>query len=328
MENTWSGKRVLITGGLGFIGSNLAQRLVALGARVEILSSLNPLYGGNTFNLENIEDKIKIVVGDVRDRGLLKELVPGQDFIFDFAAQVRHSESINMPIEDLEVNCLSKLYLLETCRQLNRGVKILFSSSRTVYGKTGPELIGEEHPTNPLGLYSIHKLTAEKYFLTYYKEFGIRCVILRISNPYGERQQIKHSKYSLPGWFVRLAMEDKPIQIFGDGTQLRDYIYISDLIDAMVAIVLLKSSDGEIFNCGSGRTVHFKDMVDTVIRVVGRGKIEYVPWPNEYSAVETGDSELDISKLKRITGWEPKVGLEEGIRRTFDYYSKHKEKYV
>ncbi len=328
MENAWSGKQVLITGGLGFIGSNLAQRLVPLRAEVTILSTLNPLYGGNVFNLEGIKDKVKVVVGDVRDRKLLTDLVKGKDFIFDFAAQVRHSESINMPIEDLEVNCLSKLYLLEACRAWNPQAKILFASSRTVYGKTGPEPVSENHPTNPIGLYSIHKLTAERYFLTYYKEFGIRATILRITNPYGERQQIKHSKYSLPGWFTRLAMENQTIKIFGDGRQLRDYIYISDLVDAMLAVMPLSVSDGEVFNCGSGRTVHFKDMVETVIKVVGQGKIEYVPWPSEYSAVETGDSELDISKLKNATGWEPRVGLEEGIRRTFDYYSRHKKEYI
>ncbi|MEK7629853.1 MAG: NAD-dependent epimerase/dehydratase family protein [Patescibacteria group bacterium] len=328
MEKEWVGKKVLITGGLGFIGSNLAHRLVLLGAKVSILDSLNPLYGGNLFNIEEIKDKLEIIIDDVRNREILNKLVSGKDFIFDFAAQVRHTDSINTPLEDLEVNCLSKLYLLEACRNFNQAAKIIFSSSRMVYGKTGIESIKENHPTNPVGLYAIHKLTAEKYFLTYFKEFGIRSSILRISNPYGERQQIKHSKYSLPGWFVRLAMEGSAIKIFGDGVQLRDYIYISDVIDAILAVAILPKTDGEIFNCGYGASVQFKNMVEIVINTINKGTVEYVPWPKEYNSVETGNSELDISKLKNITGWKSKVNLEQGIKKTFDYYTKHYKKYV
>lgn len=324
----YKGKKVLITGGAGFMGSNLAHALVALGADVVALDSLHPLYGGNTFNFEGIKDKIQFINGDIRNEKLMNELVRGKDLIFNFAAQVSHTDSLRIPFEDVDISCRGLLVILEACRNFNRDVKIIFPSSRLVFGKTKQNPLSEDSPVSPLELYAAHKLTAENYLMVYYKEFGIKPVILRIANPYGIRQQIKHSKYSLPGWFMRLAMDGQVIKVFGDGNQLRDFIYVSDLIDAFLLVGLEEKVNGHIFNCGSGNSYKFKDMVESIIKIVGNGKMEYVPWPENYGKIETGDSTLDISKLKSFVNWNPKVGLEEGVRRMFDYYKKYRNNYI
>lgn len=321
-------KKILITGGAGFIGSNLAHSLVALGANVTILDSLNSLYGGNLFNFEGIRDKINFIKGDIRDEKLVNKLIKEKDLIFDLAAQVSYIDSLQIPFEDLDVNCRGHLVILEACRNLNKSAKIIFPSSRLVYGKLNEELITETSPVNPEGLYTVNKLTAENYLMVYYKEFGIRPVILRITNPYGVRQQIKHSKYSLPGWFMRLAMDNQVIKIFGEGNQLRDYIYISDLINAFLLVGVDDKVDGQIFNCGSGMRHKFREMVELVVKIVGAGKIEHIPWPENYGRIETGDSALDISKLKIFLSWDSKIGMEEGLQKMFDYYKKNKNNYA
>src|SRR3989344_5890453 len=293
----YANKKVLITGGLGFIGSSIARKLVSLGAKVTIIDNLDTLYGGNLFNIEDVKDKIEIVSGNTSDQNLIERLILDKDVIFDLAAQVSHSDSSQMPFEDLEMNCKSHLILLEACRQKNPKAKIVFSSSRLTLGKILENPITEEHPTNPLSLY-------------------------------GERQQIKHSKYSMPGWFMRLAMEDKTINIFGDGEQLRDYIHINDIVDAFLLVGIKKETDGEIYNCGIGQSVTFKKMLDLVTKIVGSGKVKHVPWPENYEKEETGHCEVDISKLKRATIWQPIISIEEGLERMWQYYKIHKDKYI
>ncbi len=324
----YKGKKVLITGGLGFIGSNIAQSLVALGAKVTILDNLAPLYGGNWFNIKEITDKISTITGDIRDKDLVEKLVVDKDIIFNLAAQVSHIDSGNIPFEDLDINCRGHLTVLETCRHLNTKAKIVFSSSRLALGKILENPVTENHPANPLSLYGVHKLAAEKYYYLYHKNYGLNTAVLRITNPYGERQQIKHSKYSIPGWFMRLAMENKTIKIFGDGKQKRDYIHISDLVEAFLAVAISPKTAGELYNCGSGKSVEFKKMAELVVKKVGSGNIEYVPWPENYEKEETGNFETDISKIMKATDWKPEVKLEEGIARMCDYYKKNKKEYV
>lgn len=324
----YKNKKVLITGGLGFLGSNIVNEIVPFGAEVTIIDSLNPLYGGNIFNIENIKDKVKVIIGDIRDENLINETVKDKDIIFNLAAQVSYIDSNSMPFEDLDIDCKGQLVILEACRKYNKGVKIVFASSRMVLGKILSEAVDENHPTNPLSLYGIHKLTAEKYHLMYFKDYGVKSVILRITNPFGERQQIKHSKYSLPGWFMRLAMEGKTIKIFGDGNQLRDYIYGTDIARAFVLCAVSDNTDGEIYNCGYGESWHFKDMVNLIVKTVGSGDIEFVPWPENYERIETGDFKTDISKLIKTTGWKPEISIEDGIKRMVDYYKEHKDKYI
>jgi nucleoside-diphosphate-sugar epimerase len=324
----FNGRTVLVTGGLGFLGSGLAARLVDCGARVTVIDNLNPLYGGNRFNIAQVADRIEVVLDDVRNLDVMRPLIARSDTMFHLAAQVSYIDSLSMPYEDLDLNAKATLGILESCRTLNPQMRILFSSSRMTYGRVDGSLVSETSPTNPLSLYGIHKLTAEKYLLMYHKDFGIPTTILRLTNPYGPRQQIKHSKYSLVGWFVRQAMEGKTIKIFGDGGQLRDYVFADDIIDAMLRCAAAPGAVGEVINVGSGESTLFRDMVSAVIKCVDRGRAEFVPWPENYERVETGDIAVDISKLKALTSWQPRYTLAEGIQRTFEYYAEHASHYV
>lgn len=321
-------KEILITGGLGFLGSNLAKELSLLNYKVTILDNLNPQYGGNLFNLFDAKkENIKIIYGDVRDFHTIESLVKNKDYIFHFAAQVSYIDSLGQPFDDLQVNTLSTLNILESIKKLNQKSKIIFSSSRMVYGKIKEIPVNELHPTNPISLYGVHKLTSEKYLELYSNNYGISFSILRITNPYGIKQQMKHSKYSMVGWFIRQSMEDKKIKIFGSGEQKRDYIYIKDIISALLLIAFNSKTANGIYNLGFGHSIMFKDMVNGILSVVKKGGIEFVDWPTNYENLETGDFEVSIEKLKSDTGWKPEISLLEGIEYTFNYYKKNKEYY-
>ena len=323
----YRGMRVLITGGLGFIGSNIAHKLVRYGAKVKIIDSLAPLYGGNLANVEEIIDDIVLSIGDFRDESKLRPLLADVDLIIHLAAQVSYIDSARMPLDDLDINARGTLQLLELCRQFQQDIKVIFASSRLVLGKIVKQPVREDHPTEPLSLYGVHKLAAEKYHRLYASIHGMKTAVLRITNPYGERQQLKHSKYSLPGWFMRLALEGSPIKVFGDGNQMRDYIYATDIADAFLSIGLAPFAGGEIFNCGSGESIPFRTMAETIVRVMQKGSIEYVPWPNNYEQVETGDVHFDTGKLSQMTGWRPAVSLEQGIERMYAYFAPRLAQY-
>jgi nucleoside-diphosphate-sugar epimerase len=328
MPSSFANQKIVITGGLGFLGSNLALRLVDLGAHVTVIDNLHPLYGGNRFNIAGAEGRIDVVLDDVRNLAVLEPLIERSDTLFHLAAQVSYIDSLAMPYEDLDLNAKATLGILECCRKVNPRLRIIFSSSRMTYGRVEGGLVSENSPTNPLSLYGIHKLTAEKYLLMYFKDFGIPSTILRLTNPYGPRQQIKHSKYSLVGWFVRQAMEGNVIRVFGDGEQLRDYVFVDDIVSAMLRCAETRSTAGEVINVGSGQSTRFRDMVSAVIRCVNQGSMEFVPWPEHYERVETGDISVDISKLTSLTRWQPMYTLDEGIQKTFEYYSEHATHYV
>lgn len=328
MENYFSNKNVLITGGLGFLGSNLAHKLLKAGANVTVIDNLAPLYGGNFYNIETIKSKITIIINDMRNMEILLPIIEKTNIIFHMAAQVSYIDSNNMPYEDLDLNARATLNILECCRRINLSAKIIFASSRMVYGKVDGLIVHENSPTNPLSLYGIHKLTSEKYLMMYYKDFGIPSTVLRLTNPYGPKQQIKHSKYSLVGWFIRQAMEGKPIRIFGDGAQLRDYIYVDDIINAMLKCTESECAVGEVINVGSGESTKFSDMVKIVVSTVQSATMEFVPWPENYEKVETGDISMDISKLEMITGWKPEVSLKEGVFKTYEFYKNNSAYYI
>jgi nucleoside-diphosphate-sugar epimerase len=324
----YEGQRVLITGGLGFIGSNIAHKLVGAGARVCLVDNLARMYGGNMANVAGIEDRVDIRVMDCRDEAPMRPLVRQAQVIFHLAAQVSYIDSANMPMEDLDLNCRGALQLLEMCRHDNPDARVLFASSRLVLGKLAESSVNEAHPTAPLSLYGIHKLAGEHYHRMYASLYGLRTTVVRLSNPYGERQQLKHSKYSLPGRYMRLAVEGKPITIFGDGQQLRDYVYATDVADAFLALGVAETKPGEVFHCGYGRSVPFRLMAETVVRVLKRGAIEFVPWPVNYERVETGDLSFDIGKLSRATEWKASISLEEGIERMWRYYETRLPQYL
>jgi len=319
-------QRVLITGGLGFIGSNLAHALVAAGAKVTILDALLPQYGGNHINLAGIQDKVELVNGDIRDEKLMNKLVKKKDYIFHLAGQVSYLDSGEQPFTDLEFNGRANLILLEAIKKHAPKARVLFSSSRLVYGKILTLPVKEDHPTDPLSMYGIHKLLGEKYYRYYAANFDINSTSVRIPNPYGPRQQMKHAKYSIVGWFLRLAMEDKDLTVYGDGTQERDYIYIDDIVDGLIRINV-QGKPGEVYNVGSKERIRFVDMVDTIIDVVGSGKKVHVPWPKEYEANETGDYIADTAKVEKQVKWHPSVRFADGIKEMAEYYKANKQHY-
>ncbi|HLD25565.1 MAG TPA: NAD-dependent epimerase/dehydratase family protein [Candidatus Andersenbacteria bacterium] len=325
-RENYAGKRVVITGGLGFIGSNLAHALVAAGARVTIIDALLPAYGGNRVNLAGIEEAVALIDGNILDADLIERAVTGADVVFHLAGQVGYVDAKDKPFVDLDYNGRGTLILLEALRQSAPQARLLFASSRLVYGPITAIPVREDHPTNPLSLYGIHKLLGEKYIGYYAHEFGIHGVSVRIPNPYGPRQQMKHSKYSIVGWFIRQALDNQTITVFGDGSQERDYVYIDDIVEALLRLPL-SGKAGEAYNIGSRERVRFVDMVDTIIRVAGSGRKEHVPWPADYEKNETGDYTADTSKITAATQWEPQVGLTEGIRKTVEYYQKNREYY-
>lgn len=322
----FKGKTVLITGGAGFIGSTIAHAVHALGAKVKVLDAMLPLYGGNTFNLDGILDDIEFIEGDIRDKETVDSIVSGADVVFNMAAQVSYIDSKEQPFLDLDINGRGQMNVLEAVREHAPDARVLFASSRMVYGKILTLPVTEEHPTNPLSLYGIHKLLAEKYHRYFSDTFDIHALSVRIPNPYGPRQQMKHSKYSIVGWFVRQAMEGNEIQIFGDGEQERDYLYIDDIVDAFLHLAV-KGESGEVYNIGTDERVTFGGMVDAVLEEVGSGTKKHVPWPENYEKNETGNYVADTTKISDLTGWKPGVALKDGIQRMVEYYKQHRAHY-
>lgn len=318
--------KVLITGGAGFIGSSIARALVERGNEVTVLDAMLPLYGGNLFNLVEVKEDVDFVEGDIRDKDLIEKLVKDKDVIYHLAAQVSYIDSKDKPFLDLDINGVGHLTVLEAVRKHAPKAKVIFSSSRLVYGRILTVPVKESHPTDPLSMYGIHKLLGEKYGRYFSDTYGLHTVSIRIPNPYGPRQQMKHNKYSIVGWFVRQAMEDKVITIFGDGSQERDYLYIDDIVDGFLRL-RDKGESGEVYNIGTHERVRFVDMVDAVLAEVGSGKKEHVPWPEDYEKNETGNYIADTSKIHALTGWAPKVSLRDGVKEMVQYYKENKQNY-
>jgi nucleoside-diphosphate-sugar epimerase len=328
MKEKYQGKRILITGGLGMIGSSIANKLVPYGAKVVVLDARLEPYGFNEFNIKDIKDKVEVIHGDIRHREKLLKIVNDFDIIFNLAGQVSHNDSMKHPLLDAEINYTGHLNVLEAVREVNPKIKIIYSGSRLEYGKILRNPVREDHPLTPLTPYALNKSTAEQIYLFYHRMFNIPVVLFRISNPYGPRGQIKHNKYCMINWFIRTAMDGGVISVFGEGTQKRDYIYIDDLVEAMVAAAVDTKTDGKVFNLGAGYGVEFKEMAEMVVKLVGKGKVTYIPWPDDYINVETGDFVADITFLKNTIDWQPVVDLKTGIKETFNYYAKYKSNYV
>jgi nucleoside-diphosphate-sugar epimerase len=309
------------------IGSTIAHLAVAGGARVAILDAMLPPYGGNLFNLHGISDRIQFVRGDMRDPEVVQSLVPGMDYIFSLAGQVSYVDSNTDPLLDLDINCKGHIQVLEVCRRLKTKARLVFASSRFVYGRIEYNPVDEGHPFNCLSIYGIHKLAGEKYYRFYHEACGLETVSVRIANPYGPRQQMKHSKYGIVNWFIRLALEGKPLTIYGEGRQGRDYIFVEDLAEAMIALALAPETAGQVYNLGSATSTPFVEMAHLVAQAVPGAEVQQVEWPPDRYFVETGDYLSDIGKITRAIGWRPKTSLQEGIARTVDYYRRYREKY-
>jgi UDP-glucose 4-epimerase len=326
-EAGFRGKKVLITGGLGFIGSSLALRLVPLGAEVSLLDAMIPDYGGNLFNIDPIKDDVTINFSNITDATSMNYLVRNKDYIFHCAGQVCHVMSLTNPFPDIEYNIKGVAVLMQACKNFNPAVKVIKTGTRGQYGPSERLPVNEEAPTNPRGIYEISNLAAEKIMKIYNDVHGVRAVLLRLTNIYGPRSQMRHSRFGVVNWFVRQALDNETIKVFGDGQILRDFLYIDDCVDATLQSALCREAEGEILNVGMDKAVCFLDLVKLIIDVAGSGRWEFSEFSPERKAQEPDDFYSDITKIKRIVGWEPKVSLRDGLSRTAEYYRRHRQWY-
>jgi UDP-glucose 4-epimerase len=323
----YRGRKVLVTGGLGFIGSNLCRCLADLGASVLAVDSLLPDYGGNLFNLSGYEDRVRINIADVRGHGM-EYLVRGQDVLFNLAGQVSHIDSMTDPFTDLEINCRSQLWILEAVRKRNPEVKIVYAGTRQVYGKPVRLPVDETHLLNPTDVNGINKISGEFYHLVYHSVYGLRASSLRLTNTYGPRQLIRHNRQGFIGWFVRKVTLGERIDLFGDGLQKRDFDYVDDVVDAFLRAGASDASDGQVFNLGGLAPVTLLDLVKLMIEVAGHGSYAIVPFPEERKRIDIGDFAADSSRIRKALGWEPLTDLRDGLERTLAFYREHKEHYL
>ncbi len=321
-------KKVLITGGLGFIGSSIALRCVELGAEVIILDACLEPYGWNFANIEDIREKIHFVKGDVRDKKQVEEVIKNVDIVFHMAAQVGREISMEKPSMDTEINCLGTLNILESVRKIPEPAKVIYAGSRGQVGEPRYLPVDEKHPDNPTDIYGINKLAAEKYLLLYNWVYDIPVVSLRLNNVYGPRCQMHAGFYGILNWFMSNCMQDKPITVYGDGSQTRDYVYIEDTVDAFIRVSLSDEVDGEIFFVGSGVETVFLDMVKEIISVVGKGEIKHVPFPESREKIDIKKFVVSNEKLKKFVKWEPRTDLRNGIEKTYEFYKKNLKKYI
>lgn len=322
MDEFYAGKKVLITGGVGFIGSNLAHRLVDLGAEVMVVDSMLQEYGARLDNLAGIVDRVRINFSDVRDAHSLAYLVQGQELIFSLAGQVSHSDSMRDPMTDLEINCRSQLSLLECCRRENPGAKIVFASTRQVYGRPRHLPVDEEHPVEPVDVNGINKLAAEMYYALYDKVHGIRSVSLRLTNTYGPRMDLVSNSKGFVSVFVRKALKGETIQIYGSGEQQRDFNYVGDVVEALLLAGACDAVYGGVFNLGHPHPLTLLGFVE-LLHEWANFEHEFVPFPPDAKPIDIGDYYGDFAKFERATGWRPKVDIQAGLRETFEYYRQH-----
>jgi len=315
----YRGKRVLITGGAGFIGSNLAIRLIDLGARVQIVDSMLPAYGADLANIEPVRAKIRVNFSDIRDRHSLSYIVKGEDLIFSLAGQVSHLDSMQDPMTDLEINCRSQLSLLECCRHGNPDARIVFASTRQVYGRPEYVPVDERHPLNPVDVNGINKLAAEMYHTLYHRVYGMGTVSLRLTNTYGPRMDLETGRKGFVGVFLRKALDGEMIQVFGTGEQRRDFNYIDDVLDALLLAGEHSELAGGVYNLGHPRTYSLNEFVEALRRLCPF-EYECVPFPDESEIIDIGDYSGDFGRFSDATGWQPEVDLDEGLRRSVEYF--------
>ena len=317
---------ILITGGLGFIGSTLAIAEVKRGNKVTVVDALLPDYGGNKFNIKQIEKEIEIETGDVRNTKLMEKLVKKKDIVYSLAGTLSHVDSMTDPFTDLEINCVSQLTLLEACRKYNPETKIFFAGTRNQYGRAKYLPVDENHPMEPVDVNGINNIAAEWYYRLYHNIHGLRTCSFRLTNTYGPRHQMRHPRQGVLKWFIRQLIDGKTVELFGDGSQIRDINFVSDVVSAFISAADSSKSDGEVFNLG-GDAVSLESFVKSAIKVFGKGDFKTIPFPAERQSIEVGDYVADRSKIKSKLGWEPEVSLESGLKKTFDYYLKYKKYY-
>jgi len=325
--NQFADKNVLVTGGVGFIGSNLARKLVQLNAKVTLVDSLIPQYGGNLFNIRDIKDKVTLNITDVRDPHAIAYLVQGQDYLFNLAGQTSHLDSMTDPQTDLDINASAQLSILEACRKHNPNITIVFASTRQLYGKPQYLPVDENHPICPVDVNGINKLAGEWYHLLYDSVYKIRSCALRLTNTYGIGMRVKDARQTFLGIWIRKLIENQPIQVFGDGEQLRDFNYVDDVVDALLSAAIHPKADGEVFNLGSSEYINLKDLAALLVEIYQSGSYEIVPFPPERKVIDIGDYYSDYKKINQALSWSPKTSLREGLEKTIHYYHQYYQHY-
>jgi dTDP-glucose 4,6-dehydratase/UDP-glucose 4-epimerase len=318
---------ILITGGLGFIGSNLARRLVGLGAKVTLVDSLIPLHGGNHFNVQDIRDRVTVITRDVREPGAVKSLIQDKDYLFSLAGQTSHLDSMEDPQTDLDINANAQLSILEACRKANPGIKIVFASTRQVYGKPDYLPVDEKHPIRPVDVNGINKLAGEWYHLIYNNVYGIRACVLRLTNTYGPGMRVIDARQTFLGLWLRQLLNSEPFKVFGDGLQLRDFNYVDDCVEALLLAADSEQANGKVYNLGSSEVITLKDLAALMTKLGDGGSFELVPFPPERKAIDIGNYYGDFSLIRKELGWSPRIGLSEGLRKTLLYYREHGKHY-
>jgi len=326
--NAYRGRSVLVTGGLGFIGSNLAHRLVEIGdVEVTLIDSMEKDQGGNLFNVDDIKDRVSIHIANLQDSAIVNHLVAGVDYVFNLAGNVSHLDSMSLPLRDLDLNCAAQLSLLEACRSFNPHVRIVFTSTRQVYGKPLYLPFDEDHRCSPVDINGVHKLAAEQYHLLYHRAYGLRTTCLRLTNTYGPRQLLHHNRQSVIAWFIHQALAGQAIQLFGEGRQKRDFNYVDDVVEALLLVGASEKTEGEVYNLGSSEPVTLAHVAEELIWLTGKGSLAYVPFPPERQLIDIGNCYSSYRKIAEAVGWEPGVNLHDGLQRTVDYYRAHQSHY-
>jgi UDP-glucose 4-epimerase len=326
-NQAFNGKNVLITGGLGFIGSNLARCLVGLGANVTLVDSLIPEYGGNLFNVADIEQRLSVNISDVRDVHSMRYLVADKDYLFNLAGQTSHMDSMSDPYTDLEINCHAQLSILESCREFNPSIRIVFASTRQLYGKPDYLPVDEAHILRPTDVNGINKMAGEWYHILYNNVYGIRASALRLTNTYGPRMRVKDARQTFLGIWIRLVIEGRPFEVWG-GEQLRDFTYIDDAVDALLLAASSDVSCGKVYNVGGCEVVTLREAADLLVTINGAGTFESREFPAERKRIDIGDYYADYTRLRTELDWAPKVALKEGLAATLDYFRKNLSRYL
>ncbi len=327
LKKTFAGKKALITGGLGFIGSNLARALVRLGAEVTIVDSLIPEYGGNPRNLIGLERKVRINLSDVRDRHSLPHFIHGKDFVFNLAGQTSHMDSMREPQTDLEINARAQLSILEACRTFNPDVRIVFASTRQIYGKPDYLPVDEKHPLRPVDVNGINKLAGESYHILYHQVYGLKSTVLRLTNTIGPRMRVKDARQTFVGVWIKSLVNGEPFEVWG-GEQLRDFTYVDDAVDAFLLAAAHPQALGEVFNVGGTPPISLEDLAKELVKVNGGGKFAIRTFPADRKKIDIGDFYADYRLITAKIGWRPRSSLSEALQKTLAYYRKELPHYL
>jgi nucleoside-diphosphate-sugar epimerase len=327
-EQNWKGRKAIITGGCGFIGSNLADRLVNLGVQVTLVDSLVPEYGGNLFNISQIKDRVALNISDVRDKFSLRHLISGQEILFNLAGQTSHMDSMSDPQTDLDINCAAQLSILEVCREVNPNIRLVFASTRQIYGKPDYLPVDEKHPVRPVDVNGINKMAGEWYHILYNNVYDLGACVLRLTNTYGPRMRIKDARQTFLGIWIKKILQGEPFEVW-EGRQLRDFTYVDDCIDALLLAAQSDAARGKIFNLGGAEeAVSLDDLAQMLVRANGGGEFQKMSFPSDRRKIDIGDYYSNSDLIRNTLAWSPKVSLPDGIKRTLNYYSANIQHYL